>query len=81
MSLLMSTYGLTRNGEEMLGLLKEALLDCNFKGDQERIKMLISSSASSMSSSIASSGNRFAALKSMSLFNSQRLGISEKRAD
>lgn len=78
MSLLMSTYGLTRNGEEMLGLLKEALLDCNFKGDQERIKMLISSSASSMSSSIASSGNRFAALKSASLFNSQRLGISEK---
>lgn len=78
LNLLISSYGLTSNGAKMLELLREALVDCNFSGDKERIKMLIASSAASMSSSIASSGNRFASLKSGSLFNSQRLKISEK---
>ena len=78
LNLLVSSYGLECNGERMLALLREGLMDCNFSGDKERIRMLISSSAASMSSSIASSGNCFAALKSGSFFNSQRLKISEK---
>jgi presequence protease len=77
MSLLVSSYGLTVNGGKMVELLKEALTDCNLLGDKERIKMLISASAASMSSSIASSGNKYAALKAASAFNSERFKISE----
>lgn len=77
LSLLVSSYGLTVNGGKILELLQEALKHCNLLGDQERIKMLISASAAAMSSSIASSGNKFAALKAASAFNSQRAKVSE----
>ena len=77
LNLLISSYGLTGNGPKVLELLQEALKECNLLGDQERIKMLISASAAAMSSSIASSGNKFAALKAASAFESQRAKVSE----
>ena len=78
LSFLISSYSLNDNSSRMLELLIEALNECNLLGDQERIKMLIASSAAAMSTSIASSGNRFASLKAGSLFNSPRAQISER---
>lgn len=77
LSLLISSYSLSENGDKMLELLQEALADSNFMADQDRIKMLIASSAAAMSSSIASSGNRFAALKAGSAFESERARVGE----
>jgi presequence protease len=78
LSLILSSHGLERNLPKILELLAEGLVQCNLAGDRERIKMLIASSASALASSIASSGNRFAALKAASAFNSPRAIVSEQ---
>ena len=78
MNLIVSSYGLEVNSSKMLKLLKETLTDCNLLGDRDRIKTLLNSSAAALSSSIASSGNRFASLKAASAFASPRALISEK---
>lgn len=77
LKLIISSHGLSENGTKILELFQESLMECNLIGDSERIKTLLSASAAAMSSSIAASGNRFAALKASSSFQSERARISE----
>ncbi len=77
LSLLVSSFALKENSSKMFALLKEALTEPNLLGDLERLKTVLMATSASFNNSIASAGNRFAALRASSLFSSRDALLSE----
>ena len=77
LSLLASSFALESNASKMFALLQEALVEPNLLGDLDRLRTILASTSSSLNNSIASSGNRFAALRAASLFGTKDSLLSE----